>query len=324
MIRRLCHHNGNLVIHEGLPAPDEAIGSFLWLDVAQASAAEFDLLKARYGVDPNARIASFVEEGEFLYMRARLVAPDDSQEPCFTPVQFVLGDTLLVTLHESARFMPFDLALMRLQRRPALAGDVRSLLWMLLRAANDAADLAIEAVSATLAKTSEQITAISAGYGESGRELGVSDLTSTLLELNDTHDLISDCLESQLSLTRLVRHLGGEVDNQREAALQQLVNELMGDVHSVKEHASFAHDKVRYLQGAVTSLLNIKQNQIVKVFTIITAVFLPPTLVATFYGQNFHVMPELAWKYGFSYSLGLTLVSALLPLVYIKRKGWLR
>jgi magnesium transporter len=74
----------------------------------------------------------------------------------------------------------------------------------------------------------------------------------------------------------------------------------------------------------VTNILNIKQNQIVKVFTIITAVFLPPTLVATFYGMNFAVMPELSWEHGFIYSIILTLAGALLPLVYIKRKGWLR
>jgi magnesium transporter len=95
-------------------------------------------------------------------------------------------------------------------------------------------------------------------------------------------------------------------------------------VAGVKEHAAFEHDKIRYLQSAATGILNIKQSQIVKVFTIITAVFLPPTLVATFYGMNFAVMPELSWKHGFTFSMFLTLLAALLPLIYIKRKGWLR
>jgi magnesium transporter len=82
--------------------------------------------------------------------------------------------------------------------------------------------------------------------------------------------------------------------------------------------------RANYLQGSVTNILNIKQNQIVKIFTIITAVFLPPTLVATFDGMNFAIMPELSWENGFIYSVILTLVGALLPLVYIKWKGWLR
>ena len=106
--------------------------------------------------------------------------------------------------------------------------------------------------------------------------------------------------------------------------MQVLVNELAGDVAGTKEHAAFQHEKVRYLQTAVTNILNIKQNEIIKIFTIITAVFLPPTLIGTLYGMNFAVMPELSWKYGFIYSMVLTLSAAILPLWYIKRRGWLR
>ena len=81
---------------------------------------------------------------------------------------------------------------------------------------------------------------------------------------------------------------------------------------------------MRYLQQSLMNSLTVKQNQIVKVFTIITAVFLPPTLVATFYGMNFAVMPELAWKHGFTAAVAMTLFAAVLPLLYIRRKGWLR
>lgn len=92
----------------------------------------------------------------------------------------------------------------------------------------------------------------------------------------------------------------------------------------MKEHATFEHEKARYLQQSVMTSLGVKQNQIVKVFTIITAVFLPPTLVATFYGMNFAVMPELSWRWGFTVTIAMTLAAALLPLIYIRRKGWLR
>ena len=80
---------------------------------------------------------------------------------------------------------------------------------------------------------------------------------------------------------------------------------------------------MRYLQNSVVGLLNIKQNQIVKVFTIITAVFLPPTLVASVYGMNFRHMPELEWMYGYPYAVGLIVFAAILPLLYFKKKGWL-
>ncbi|MFW1965035.1 CorA family divalent cation transporter [Acinetobacter baumannii] len=79
---------------------------------------------------------------------------------------------------------------------------------------------------------------------------------------------------------------------------QILVSKLACDVVEVKKYASFEYEQVRYLQNAVTNIMNIKQNQIVKVFTIITAVFLSLTLVGTFYGMDFDVMPELSWEHG--------------------------
>ncbi|MEU1819349.1 CorA family divalent cation transporter [Streptomyces roseifaciens] len=90
------------------------------------------------------------------------------------------------------------------------------------------------------------------------------------------------------------------------------------------QHASYEHDKVRYLHQSIMTSLDVKQDQIVKVFTIITAVFLPPTLIATFYGMNFTNMPELAWEHGFLVTSLLTFVAALIPLWYIRRRGWLR
>ncbi|HAV5946912.1 TPA: hypothetical protein JI227_13170 [Acinetobacter baumannii] len=105
---------------------------------------------------------------------------------------------------------------------------------------------------------------------------------------------------------------------------QILVSKLACDVVEVKKYASFEYEQVRYLQNAVTNIMNIKQNQIVKVFTIITAVFLSLTLVGTFYGMDFDVMPELSWEHGFLYCMILTLAVAIIPLAYIKYKGWLR
>jgi magnesium transporter len=179
-------------------------------------------------------------------------------------------------------------------------------------------------LATALEESTNAIAQISQGYNEAGQELGVTDLSEAMLRLNDKEELILRCIESQLTLARTVRYLSAEVDNRFEADLQELVTELAADVAGTKEHAAFEHEKLRYLQTAVTNILNIKQNQIVKVFTIITAVFLPPTLVGTFYGMNFVVMPELGWNHGFIYAMALTLAAALLPLLYIKHRGWLR
>ncbi|MDN5725907.1 MAG: hypothetical protein L0G99_08270, partial [Propionibacteriales bacterium] len=132
---------------------------------------------------------------------------------------------------------------------------------------------------------------------------------------------LSRVQESQLKLARAARHLRTEVTDPEFA---HRVDVLVADIDGVKQHASFEHDKVRYMQQSIMTTLDVKQNEIVKVFTIITAVFLPPTLIATFYGMNFTGMPELTTQHGFLITTILTLVAAVIPLWYIKRRGWLR
>lgn len=323
MIRSIIKNHATLSIAQGLPQPEHD-RDVVWLEVNAPTAEERASLQQRFGIETGPKNSSVVEDGHFLYMRAKLLALDANGAPHFGGVTFVLGEQVVAILCDDADFRPFDIALQRLRRKPANTHSPKAVLRVLLQMANDGADAVIDRIADELEKSAEEISEISDGYNASGKELGVPDLIETMRGLNDKEELISLCIEAQLSLARAVRYLSGEVDNVAEAELQSLVNELTADVAGVKEHAYFEHEKVRYLQNAVTNILNIKQNQIVKVFTIITAVFLPPTLVGTFYGMNFAVMPELSWEHGFIYSMGLTLSAAVLPLVYIKRKGWLR
>ena len=297
---------------------------FLWLVVNNPDDAVLSELRNRFRIDPQLQGTSVHEDEEYVYLFAELVAMDEQREPVFHKVTFVLGDRLLVTLHDTDDFTPLNRVMQRLLRHPQQVTDARSLMRMILAGINDSTSQIIEQIATDLETSADTIALLSRAASGDGRGLGVTDLSETLLDLNDSEELISNCLESQLALARVARYLNGEVDNQKEPELQSLVVELMQDINGVKEHAAFEHEKVRYLQNSVVGLLNIKQNQIVKVFTVITAVFLPPTLVATFYGMNFAVMPELSWEWGFTVSIALTFAAALLPLLYIKHKGWLR
>lgn len=191
------------------------------------------------------------------------------------------------------------------------------------RSRNEGSERVIDYASDALEAMSDEIAMATNGYDQRGREIGVSDMQDTIERMNEAEEIVSRSQESQLLLARAARHLRAEI-GAADTHAGPLVDILVADIDGVKEHASYEHDKVRYLQQSIMTSLDVKQNQIVKVFTIITAVFLPPALIATFYGMNFTVTPELAWKHGFLVTTVLTFIPALIPLWYIKRKGWLR
>jgi magnesium transporter len=75
---------------------------------------------------------------------------------------------------------------------------------------------------------------------------------------------------------------------------------------------------------ATVGFININQNKIIKIFSVASVAFLPPTLIASIYGMNFEFLPELHWKFGYGWSLGLMVVSAIAPFLYFRHRGWLK
>jgi magnesium transporter len=98
---------------------------------------------------------------------------------------------------------------------------------------------------------------------------------------------------------------------------------LSRDILSLSDHASFIANKLTFMLEATLGLINIEQNNIIKIFSVAAVVFLPPTLIASIYGMNFEHMPELRWMLGYPFALLVMVVSAILPYVYFKRRGWL-
>jgi magnesium transporter len=115
----------------------------------------------------------------------------------------------------------------------------------------------------------------------------------------------------------LLRHLR----NQPDAA--ETLREIMRDVETLMSHTTFLFDKINFLMDSTQGFINIEQNQIIKIFSIAAVVFLPPTLVASIYGMNFELMPELKWLLGYPWALGLMTVAGIAPYWFFKRKGWL-
>jgi len=139
-----------------------------------------------------------------------------------------------------------------------------------------------------------------------------------MAKLEDSNGKIRLCLmdtqRSLLFLIRQIREHPGEVDTCRD---------VLRDLDTLMSHTTYLFDKVNFLMDAAQGFINIEQNRIIKIFSIVAVVLLPPTLVASIYGMNFRFMPELDWLLGYPMALGLMVLAALAPYWYFKRKGWL-
>lgn len=98
---------------------------------------------------------------------------------------------------------------------------------------------------------------------------------------------------------------------------------IIRDIASLLQHSQFSSQRLEYLQNTFLGLVNIEQNQVIKIFTVVTVIFMPPTLIASIYGMNFKFMPEIGWVAGYPIALGLMILSSLVFLWWFRRKKWL-
>ncbi len=105
--------------------------------------------------------------------------------------------------------------------------------------------------------------------------------------------------------------------------VRQRIKAAHRDINSLLDHTRFLSSRIAFLLDATLGMISNEQNQIIKLFSVMAVVLLPPTLIASIYGMNFHHMPELDWEYGYPWALGLMVIVAIIPVIYFRRKGWL-
>jgi magnesium transporter len=149
------------------------------------------------------------------------------------------------------------------------------------------------------------------------------DLRSVMERIGRDGDLTSKARESLVTLARQLTFIQQSTAMQMPKDLVARYRSMSRDVLALSDHASFLANKSSFMLQATLGLINIEQNNIIKIFSVAAAVFLPPTLIASIYGMNFHFMPELDWPFGYPLALAIMLVSALLPYYFFRRRGWL-
>ena len=137
-------------------------------------------------------------------------------------------------------------------------------------------------------------------------------------------DITSRAQESATSLHRTLLYFADAArDRGEDAKLSARIDSADRDILSLAEQLRFVTGRTNFLLEATLGMISTEQNQIIKLFSVMAVMLMPPTLVASVYGMNFKHMPELDWPYGYPIALSLMFVSALIPYIYFRRKGWL-
>jgi magnesium transporter len=260
----------------------------------------------------------YVENGAYV-MTATLPSQADGDRPIMSPVTFVLAGNRLITVryHEPRAFQTFPL---RAEKADIGCTSGETILIALLEAI-------VDRLADVLERASSEVVGISHDIfhpTEKKASKRDRDFQLILRRIGAKEDLVSKIQDSLLTLQRMSGFLVNATSQGKNGKdVRARVKTLSRDVVSLSDHASFQSQKITFLLDATLGMVNIEQNAIIKIVSVAAVVFLPPTLVASIYGMNFDLMPELKWMLGYPFAIGLMIISAVLPFWFFRRKGWL-
>ena len=297
---------------------NDKLTTSVWVDLIEPEEGERERVQSELGQSLATRpeledieaSARFFEDEDGLHIHSFFFYEDAEDHAGNSTVAFTIREGRLYTLRE--RELPaFRLYRMRARNQTLIDGNAFELLLDLFETKIEQLADEIENIYSALEKLSRVIM-----EGQQGEEY--DQALSRLAELEDIGWKVRLCLmDTQRALNFLVRK-ARLPNNQLEQA-----REILRDIESLLPHNESLFQKVNFLMQAAMGFINIEQNRIIKIFSVVSVVFLPPTLVASSYGMNFEFMPELKWSFGYPAAIGLMILAGLAPYLYFKRKNWL-
>jgi magnesium transporter len=327
MLKSYALAEGRIAAREGL-LPAEELRRSVWIDLLNPTSEEEravqDALRlevpTREEMEEIESSSRLYREGDVLFLTANFLYGVEGGEYGSTPITFVLGGAALVTVrYQTPR--AFSVFSVRCQRNPALVGSPDGVMLHLFEQIVDRLADILERVGSDMDRASA--AAFRSARAKVKATARDADLREALITLGQVGEVTTRASETLLGLTRILTFVGAEKATAVRKENQSLIKTLVRDVRSLVDHAGFLNNKANFLLDAVLGILNVEQNAIIKTFTVASVALMPPTLIASIYGMNFHNMPELNETWGYPAALLLMVVSALLPIYYFKRKGWL-
>ena len=298
-----------------------------WIDLLDPTPEEIEKVSSDYRVrvPTRAQLAEIESssrlgrEGDVLYLSLPVatVADDDMIVP--SPMGFVLTDTLIVTIH-FAHLHTTSAVLSRLEteKGKVSAPDVFA---MVMEGMVDYGADQLESIAAELTKISQRVFRRTRTPRADIKRMNIL-LREMLAAIGYAGEQLSQIRETLLGLQRIITYTLETCRTWKEQGFLNRLDTARHDLQSLIEHETHLSDKAQFLLDANLGFINTQQNDIFKVLTIVSVVGIPPTLIASMYGMNFHFMPELSWTYGYAWGLGLIALSTIIPMAWFKWRGW--
>jgi len=292
----------------------------VWVDLTEPNDQERAWVKSIYGVtlpgedevkDIEASARYYEAENGDLHLRTDFLFEEDDGPSSTVTVAFILARDILFSVH--GEDLPvFRLVRMRARSRPGSIGDYKDVLLDLYQTDAEYSADALEGVYKKLDRVSERV------LQKKLTDQAAAEALSAMAHEEDLNGRIRrNMMDTRRAVSFLMRGRLLSVDQFEDA------RQILRDIESLDGHTAFLFDKINFLMDATVGFININQNKIIKIFSVASVAFLPPTLIASIYGMNFHFMPEFDWALGYPFALVLMVCSAITPFWYFRRRGWL-
>ncbi len=301
----------------------DALLTAVWIDLLFPTKEEAELVEASLGfniptreemveIELSSRL--YIEHHHF-FMTAAMIAQSESDSPELDPVTFIMTSGQLITIRYIEP-MAFKLFSARVQKTNPLNRTATRLFAELL-------DSTIDRLADILELLGHRLDDYSKTIFRPPHDNKKIDYPMLMREIGTTGNLNTKAQESLLTFNRLIAFFNQASWIQEDKKYQVHLETFIRDIASLSDHAHFLSSKITFLLDGTLGLVNIEQNNIIKIFSVAAVIFLPPTLIASIYGMNFHHIPELTWRYGYYFALGLMGLAAWLPYKYFKHRKWL-
>jgi magnesium transporter len=298
-----------------LESENSVKGDIIWIDMLKPTSKELFYVEEMFDIkfptkqeSEEIEISSrYWEENDKIEINSYFLV-SSGEHPYNETVSFIIKEGFLISIRYN-ELRSFNEFIKRFTNAPKEFKDGYEIFCQII-------DIRIDADADTIENLAKEITKLRrhvfTDYSNDDEE--ILEKISLFEDLN--MKIRENLVDKQRILTSLLK------SNKYSTTLKNEITIMLKDLKSLIEHTDFNFERLDYLQNIFLGILSIEQNKVIKIFTIVNVIFLPPTLIASIYGMNFTNLPELHWHYGYAYSIVLMIVASILPIYIFKKKGW--